>query len=511
LLYRFDDFLLDPGRRELWRGASAVELPPRVFDLLTYLIQNREGVVSQDDLLAGVWKGRIVSESTMRSHINAVRAAIGDNGEDQRLIRTLPRKGFRFVGSITETDALISPTAGDITATLPEPPAGESVPPPPVRSGPPVLQEPALPVVETIAKPPATKRSEKPTFLEPALLEPALPVPQHQNAPITDLRGELAGPRRFAVRAKAAAVGVGLAAVVSFGAIIAFYWRPAAAPAPAPAASRVEDPRQQFDAAVIPLMSDSDRQALATYPTLPGFKALAIAAQGWGVASGASNPESAKSEALQRCSARAKSTMCKIYASGMDVTWSRDWVPMALAADLHTEPLDEPLRAADLPLTDSSRARVEQFARQADHKALALTGRRSFFAHAGSANRAEAVRLVLERCGERYQAPCIVVSVDGMLTMRIPKSRRIVGTFLLTSAADMTDDDRLRIAEIYRQKEWRALVRGKNGRWYAVANAPSEEAAVDAALQSCASTDTQCRLHAIGNFLMAGSGEEPVP
>jgi hypothetical protein len=301
---------------------------------------------------------------------------------------------------------------------------------------------------------------------------------------------------------------VGLAAVVSFGAIVAFYWRPAAAPAPA--TSRVEDdPRQQFDAAVVPLMSDSDREALATYPTLPGFKALAIAAQGWGVASGASNPESAKSEALQRCGAHAKSTVCKIYASGMDVTWSRDWVPMALAADLHTEPLDEPLRAADLPLTDSSRARVEQFARQADHKALALTGRRSFFTHAGSADRAEAVRLVLERCGERYQAPCIVVSVDGMLTMRIPKSRRIVGTFLLTSAADMTDDDRLRIAEIYRQKEWRALVRGKSGRWYAVANAPSEEAAVDSALQTCAGNDAQCRLHAVGNFRVETTGEQP--
>jgi DNA-binding winged helix-turn-helix (wHTH) protein len=501
LLYRFDDFVLDPGRRELWRGASAIEVGPQVFDLLTYLVQNRERVVSQDDLLAAIWKGRIVSESTMRSHINAVRTAVGDNGEDQRLIRTLPRKGFRFVGAITEMDA--PPAGSDITATQPEPPVGNSVPQPPMRSGPLTRQEPALPVVEAIADPPATKRSGKPT-----LLGPALPVPQHQNPPITALRGELARPRRLPVRAKIAALGVGLAAVVTLGAIIAFYWRPAAAPAPA--TSRVEDSRQQFDAAVVPLMSDSDRQALATYPTLPGFKALAIAAQGWGVASGASNPEGAKSEALQRCGARAKSTVCKIYASGMDVMWSRDWVPMVLAADLRTEPLDEPLRAADLPLPASSRARLEQFTSQADHKALALTGR-SFFAHAGSADRAEAVRLVLERCGERYQVPCIVVSVDGMLTMRIPKSRRIMGTFVLTSAADMTDDDRLRIAEIYRQKEWRALVRGKSGRWYAVANAPSEGAAVDSALQSCAGNDAQCRLHAIGDFRVETTGEQPAP
>ena len=499
MLYRFDDFLLDPARRELWRGASAVEVGPQVFDLLTYLIQNRERVVSQNDLLAEVWKGRIVSESTMRSHINAVRSAVGDNGEDQRLIRTVPRKGFRFVGTITETDALVPPAGVHIAAAAqPQPVVAESVPEPPLPAGTPMRQEPALPVVDAIAEPAAAKGLRKPTLLESALM-----VPQHQNPPITELR---AGPRRLSVRAKIAILGVGLAAVVALGAIVSFYSRSI----PAPATSRVAEPRQPFDAAVVPLISDSDRRNLASYPALPGFKAVAIAAQGWGVASGTSDLESAKREALQRCGVRAKSAICKIYASGMDVTWSRDWVPMALAADLHTEPLDEPLRAADLPLSASSRARVEQFTSQADHKALAFTGR-SFFAHAGSADRVEAVRLVLERCGEHYQAPCIVVSVDGMLTVRIPKSRRTIGTFLLTSAADMADEERLRIAEIYRQKEWRALVHGKSGRWYAVANAPSEDSAVDSALRSCARNDAQCRLHAIGNFRVETTGDPPAP
>src|ERR1700733_1207872 len=137
LLYRCDDFLLDPARRELWRGASAVEVGPQVFDLLTYLIQNRERVVSQNDLLAEVWKGRIVSESTMRSHINAVRSAVGDNGEDQRLIRTVPRKVFRFVGTITETDALVPPAGVHIAAAAaqPQPVVAESVPEPPLPAG----------------------------------------------------------------------------------------------------------------------------------------------------------------------------------------------------------------------------------------------------------------------------------------------------------------------------------------------------------------------------------------
>ena len=80
--------MLDPDRRELTRGSEVVAIGPQVFDLLVYLVQNREHVVSKDDLLHAVWDGRIVSELTLTSHINAVRKAIGDSGEEQRLIRT---------------------------------------------------------------------------------------------------------------------------------------------------------------------------------------------------------------------------------------------------------------------------------------------------------------------------------------------------------------------------------------------------------------------------------------
>jgi len=100
--FLFGNCVLDPGRRELTRGTQAIAVGPQVFDLLAYLVRNRERVVSKDDLLDAVWGGRIVSESTMTSHINAVRKAIGDSGEEQRLIRTVARKGFRFVGEVTE-------------------------------------------------------------------------------------------------------------------------------------------------------------------------------------------------------------------------------------------------------------------------------------------------------------------------------------------------------------------------------------------------------------------------
>src|SRR3954465_248427 len=109
--YLFEDYALDPDRRELTRHAEAVAIGPKVFDLLLYLVQNREHVVSKDDLLDAVWAGRIISESTLTSHINAVRKAIGDSGEEQRLVRTLARKGFRFVGDVKETQDGVTPPA----------------------------------------------------------------------------------------------------------------------------------------------------------------------------------------------------------------------------------------------------------------------------------------------------------------------------------------------------------------------------------------------------------------
>jgi DNA-binding winged helix-turn-helix (wHTH) protein/pimeloyl-ACP methyl ester carboxylesterase len=98
----FADYSLDIGRRELRRGAAEVEIEPQVFDLLVYLLENRDRVVSKDDIIASVWGGRIISESTLSSRITAVRKAVGDSGEQQNVVRTVARKGFRFVGPVSE-------------------------------------------------------------------------------------------------------------------------------------------------------------------------------------------------------------------------------------------------------------------------------------------------------------------------------------------------------------------------------------------------------------------------
>lgn len=103
--YSFDEYVLDLDRRELVKRGQPVDIEPQVFDLLVFLIRNRERVVSRDDLIAGVWGGRIVSESALASRVNAVRRAIGDDGTAQRLVKTMVRKGFRFVGGVGEETA----------------------------------------------------------------------------------------------------------------------------------------------------------------------------------------------------------------------------------------------------------------------------------------------------------------------------------------------------------------------------------------------------------------------
>ncbi len=133
--FLFSDHKLDTDRRELWRGSEPIAVEPQVFDLLVYLVENRHRVVSKDDLIAAVWGGRIVSDSTLTSRINAARKAVGDTGEDQKLVRTIARKGFRFVAQVrTPPDQAV---AARVTPDQSHEPPGPASPhqdlPPPDR------------------------------------------------------------------------------------------------------------------------------------------------------------------------------------------------------------------------------------------------------------------------------------------------------------------------------------------------------------------------------------------
>ena len=122
MLILFGDFDLDTDRRELKRLGGLIPLEPQVFDLLVHLVANRDRVVSKDDLIASVWGGRIVSESTLTSRINSLRRALGDSGERQQFVRTIARKGVRFVGEVREQRPP-DPGGGATALALPDRPS----------------------------------------------------------------------------------------------------------------------------------------------------------------------------------------------------------------------------------------------------------------------------------------------------------------------------------------------------------------------------------------------------
>jgi adenylate cyclase len=115
--YRFEDYVLDTDRRELRRGGESVPIAPQVFDLLVHLVRYRDRVVTKEALVAAVWDGRLITDAALTTRLNVVRSAIGDNGREQRLIKTMPRKGFRFVAPVCEEPAVDNPLS---TKPLPE-------------------------------------------------------------------------------------------------------------------------------------------------------------------------------------------------------------------------------------------------------------------------------------------------------------------------------------------------------------------------------------------------------
>ena len=120
MIYRFGEFTLDPLTYDLQCGGETVPVEPQVFGVLNFLIENNGRVVSRDELIDAVWDGRIVSDATLSSRISAARTAVGDTGREQNIIRTIPRRGFRFVATVS-TDATADrpkPAAAAVTQTI---------------------------------------------------------------------------------------------------------------------------------------------------------------------------------------------------------------------------------------------------------------------------------------------------------------------------------------------------------------------------------------------------------
>lgn len=261
-------------------------------------------------------------------------------------------------------------------------------------------------------------------------------------------------------------------------------------------------PVQSFVAAAVPLVTNQVRSDLADYERAPDAKALALSGDGWGEAVGKSDVESAKREALQKCRDMEPTVSCKLYAVGNTVVWAASMLELPMSAEVHADPLDVSLTQGDLirALPSAPPRAFERYAEMPNPKALAIGN--TSWAASSHKDRSESLRLASERCSYRDLAPCVLISVDGKLVVRVPQTRQIESVFTLAGARGMAEVDRLRIATIYSGRDWRALSRGKTG-WYAVADLPSESAAVDAALAACAQADSECRLYAISNFRIA--------
>ena len=293
-------------------------------------------------------------------------------------------------------------------------------------------------------------------------------------------------PRTWLVAAIAVLGVMGVAA-------LAWYWHPWS---PNVNSGLAEEP---FDPSKIPLVTNRVRQSLANYAQEAEFKAIAISREGWGVALRAADVESAKREALDRCTQRDQKGFCRIYAVGDRVIWSTSLFPLPF--DVRSEPLDAPFTPEHGALIGAPiRAqRVEAYLKDKDHKAVAVNAA-GFWVTANRSSRPEAARLAAERCSDIQQAPCLVISMDGFLTHQLPRSYRIIAPFTLSGESEMTQADKQRIGQIYGGKDWRALARGDSRQWYAVSGLDSETAAADEALKACRKTETTCTLHAVGNF-----------
>ena len=115
--YAFEDFILDVEKHELRRNGDLVAVEPQVFALLIHLIEQRERVVSKDQLIEAIWEGRFVSDSVVSSRIKSARKALGDDGRTQQYIKTTHGTGFRFIALVKEIATSGPPSAGPTNVT----------------------------------------------------------------------------------------------------------------------------------------------------------------------------------------------------------------------------------------------------------------------------------------------------------------------------------------------------------------------------------------------------------
>jgi class 3 adenylate cyclase len=296
---------------------------------------------------------------------------------------------------------------------------------------------------------------------------------------------------RWALRAVAAA-----AALLAGGAI--WFW----------SGGKLENagPDAPFISAVIPLVSDATRLKIGqSYPAAKGQKALALSNEGdfYGIATDQASPEEAQKRALADCQTDSHRP-CFVYAINDRALAGSVVIPMPWPGEFNPEQPGPPLDAEKMPLAhEGQRARVAKSAFVLKpHNAVAL-GMRGLTGWAGvetGETKQEAARRALEFCGFRTGSACLLYAVDGGMTTELPATRPVTGVLVFADASEIPESDRKRLMKIYGAGGWRALAKGRNGTWHAVAGKPDEASATSEVLASCTAADRECVLQAIGHF-----------
>jgi DNA-binding winged helix-turn-helix (wHTH) protein len=473
-----DNFCFEVSTRELFRienddSTKLLPLGSRAADMLLLFLQRPGQLVTKKEITDAVWPNTAVDDSNLPVQILAVRRALATGRNGASAILTVPGRGYRFTlpvrcEEVSEGNLPVAPSVGPIVI---------------IDQG----------VREATSRLPAVATLAPVTGSDTGLSANPIAVNAPSWRPLRARHLLWVGSAAFAI-------------------VVAVLWifRLGNQDTGMPVYGA-------FDASVVPLITDAARHELATYPTQPDFKALAISSSGYGLAFNARDASSAKAEALERCKAKVSGgRYCALYAVGTDVVWSMKSLRLPLPADIHDKPLeDERFNAADLSLSRPGRSDetaqnypiVQNYTKNPDHRALALVpttdGIGRFYNSFNLSTPRDAARLTVEGCADLNQAPCLLISVDGFWTIRVPKEHRVVGWFMLTNDPALSDEDRQRIAAVYGLADWRAMARGKSGRLYPVAGAPTEAAAVEQALRGCAADDADCQIYAISNFRVA--------
>jgi DNA-binding winged helix-turn-helix (wHTH) protein len=451
VLFSFENYELDASRRELRAGDTLIPVEPQVFDLLEYLIRNRERVVSRDELIASVWGGRIVSESALNTRINAARSAICDSGAEQRLIKTLPRKGVRFTGAVQVTQAVDSPTPPGTAAGL---------------------------NLQTI------------------------------------LRQVREIPMQFAVAAGVGALALIYLAVTTTGVPSdpATTSSTAMMSEQTDAARLVQKAGAVLVPQTVPYIPDYQRAAINTdYVTAPGHKALATSVFRAGFVTGQKDEGTAKAAALDACQQATDlvdaGSKCELYAVGNIVVSTHARPPMPPEPWMVRDPtVETPFTTKDIPLiTDRFRANLDTLFNKGKSLkpwalALGLLHNVSIFFEQSSA--AEAMRRSLEVCGSRAGLPCTVVAVDDVFVVPLPKTMRAIGLFHPRSSIGVASDAREELAHRIAEagNGWTVVAVGAQARPGLALHAASERDGIDSAMADCAKRDHDCHVIAIGPF-----------